>query len=575
MMTLFYKYSPFLALFLVTIGCAPERSVSHHAASPPARTLSVQERSAAYSQYLRGNHAEFNQRFDEALTAYQKAIRLDPGTDLLLEKLVITHIQMGHDAKAIHHLKTLIAKHPENTDQQLLLARLFIRLGHLDEAIGLYKQILAIAPADENAHLQLGLLFSIKHNYQQAESAFSSVINTNRKSYPAHLYLARLFAETEQIQKALDQYIHSLALDWSEELVNEIITFCSLNKKYKTLLKVYRMIRQQDPGNEKAGLGIVHTLFLLDRDDQAIKQLTHLKQTSRTPEEYDLILARYYFFSKKNHSRAQAALLAVLDRVNSPAANYLLGLVYADQKKYTKALERFRQLQPDDEEYQNATHLQIKILQDLKEDRLAVQLLQERIADTQHVQPFDFRLLGALYQDMGQRDAAITLLKQSLQFFSDDEELLFELGLLYEKSGLQQMAIKTMQHLLQVNEDHAEALNYLGYTWADNNIHLHKALDYIQQALDLRPNNSYIHDSLGWVHFRLGNLTIARKELERAASLTPNDPTIRDHLGDVYSRLSLTHKALRSYLKALRLSSRRDTIQSLKKKIDQINTTMK
>src|SRR5690606_28443814 len=64
-----------------------------------------------------------------------------------------------------------------------------------------------------------------------------------------------------------------------------------------------------------------------------------------------------------------------------------------------------------------------------------------------------------------------------------------------------------------------------------------KGLDLIQQAVNLRPSDGYIVDSLGWAFYRLGKYEDAVRELERAVGLMPNDPVLNDHLGDAYWRV--------------------------------------
>ena len=56
------------------------------------------------------------------------------------------------------------------------------------------------------------------------------------------------------------------------------------------------------------------------------------------------------------------------------------------------------------------------------------------------------------------------------------------------------------------------------------------------KAVELKPNDGYIIDSLGWAHYRLGEYDEAAKHLERAVELRPEDPIINDHLGDAYWR---------------------------------------
>ena len=59
----------------------------------------------------------------------------------------------------------------------------------------------------------------------------------------------------------------------------------------------------------------------------------------------------------------------------------------------------------------------------------------------------------------------------------------------------------------------------------------------LQRAVDLRPNDGYIVDSLGWAHFKLGHYEEAARLLEKAIELKPADPVVNDHLGDAYWRM--------------------------------------
>ncbi len=68
-------------------------------------------------------------------------------------------------------------------------------------------------------------------------------------------------------------------------------------------------------------------------------------------------------------------------------------------------------------------------------------------------------------------------------------------------------------------------------------------MDMIKRAVQQRPDDGYIVDSLGWAYYRTGNYEEAVKQLERAIELKPEDPTINDHLGDAYWRVGRTLEA--------------------------------
>jgi Flp pilus assembly protein TadD len=80
-------------------------------------------------------------------------------------------------------------------------------------------------------------------------------------------------------------------------------------------------------------------------------------------------------------------------------------------------------------------------------------------------------------------------------------------------------------------------MNYLAYAWADQGVHLEKALKMLETATALRPNDGYITDSLGWAHYKMGQYEKAVPHLEAAVELLPYDSEINDHLGDAYWRV--------------------------------------
>jgi tetratricopeptide (TPR) repeat protein len=98
--------------------------------------------------------------------------------------------------------------------------------------------------------------------------------------------------------------------------------------------------------------------------------------------------------------------------------------------------------------------------------------------------------------------------------------------------------------------DFAAAYNALGYSFADRNIRLKEAISLIEKALSLSPNDHYMLDSLGWAHYRKGNLDLAIQYLEQAFNINP-DPEIAAHLGEVLWQKGEYEKAKKIWNDAL------------------------
>jgi tetratricopeptide (TPR) repeat protein len=110
-------------------------------------------------------------------------------------------------------------------------------------------------------------------------------------------------------------------------------------------------------------------------------------------------------------------------------------------------------------------------------------------------------------------------------------------GICFERSHQWPKAEADLKEALKLFPEQPHVLNYLGYSWIDQGANLDDGMGMIKRAVQQRPDDGYIVDSLGWAYFRLGNYEEAVKQLERAIELKPEDPTINDHLGDAYWRV--------------------------------------
>ena len=89
----------------------------------------------------------------------------------------------------------------------------------------------------------------------------------------------------------------------------------------------------------------------------------------------------------------------------------------------------------------------------------------------------------------------------------------------------------------------------------------------IRRAVEQRPDDGYIVDSLGWAYFRIGNFEEASKHLERAVELKPDDPTINDHLGDVYWKTGRELEARFQWSHARDLKPEPDELKKIEEKL--------
>jgi tetratricopeptide (TPR) repeat protein len=140
-------------------------------------------------------------------------------------------------------------------------------------------------------------------------------------------------------------------------------------------------------------------------------------------------------------------------------------------------------------------------------------------------------------------------------------------GICYERAKQWSMAEADLQEALKLYPDQPHVLNYLGYSWVDQGINLDEGMRMIRRAVEQRPDDGYIVDSLGWAYYRVGNYDEAVKNLERAVELKPDDPTINDHLGDGYWKMGRVLEAQFQWSHARDLKPEPDELEKINQKL--------
>jgi len=141
-------------------------------------------------------------------------------------------------------------------------------------------------------------------------------------------------------------------------------------------------------------------------------------------------------------------------------------------------------------------------------------------------------------------------------------------GISYERSKQWPKAEADFKKALELFPDQPLVLNYLGYSWVDQGMNVAEAFKMLRRAVELRPTDGYIIDSLGWAYYRLGQYPEAVRELEKAIELKASDPVINDHLGDAYWRVGRKLEAKFQWNHARDLNPEPEDLEKILKKIE-------
>ncbi len=129
-----------------------------------------------------------------------------------------------------------------------------------------------------------------------------------------------------------------------------------------------------------------------------------------------------------------------------------------------------------------------------------------------------------------------------------------------------------MLRVLELDPANFEALNFVGYSWADRGIRLVEAEQFIRLALQLRPDDVNIEDSLAWVLYRQGRFAEALEIQTRVVERGQTNAVLLDHLGDIQWMAGLRQEAAESWERAMGFAdeSDEDVLESVPMKLERL-----
>ena len=278
-----------------------------------------------------------------------------------------------------------------------------------------------------------------------------------------------------------------------------------------------------------------------------------------------------YYGAQQQYEAAETYLRLALELdPSNDKARLFLGTVLEQIDRISEAVAVYKQIGPLSPYSVSARLSEADILFGDDKNNAGIAVL-ETIQAT-HPSRVTQRSLGRAYLIMEDYGKALPYYEALITDMSKDEQkenpqANYLRGICLERLGRWEEAVTDFEFVLKHKPDNADALNYLGYTWVDKGVHLTKAFDMIEKAVELEPKSGAIIDSLGWAHYKLGQYGQARINLEDAAERSPTSATIIDHLGDVYWKLGRRKEAGYQWRRAAELDPTDKELAALQVKI--------
>jgi len=401
------------------------------------------------------------------------------------------------------------------------------------------------------------------------------LLPAQQRSSAAHIALSDAAWAARDVNLALiyAEQARQLAPD-AEDVAQRILEY-GMAVHPDVALAQTRSFLQTHPHARQLHLMLVNHLSARGAVDEALAHLQAMREVA--PEDFDLI-----FLQAQVHARAQqyGQARALLDAYLAVQTQRQQTMMPDTAEDVMGKVADARLLLVDIAEQQGALDEAIAQLDLVDPPYLAFQvgLRRARLEGRQGrvdaaratlaaLTPQDSRqremlavTLASIYQHSGRTDHAVSVLEDALRQDPDSVQLQYDVAMLYERQGRVELFETYLKRILEVEPDHVHANNALGYTLVDQNRRLDEARVLLERAETLEPDNPYILDSVGWYHYRRGNLERALAYLRRAYAAMPA-ADVAAHLGEVLWIMQQPAEARTVWQEGLRVESGNETLR--------------
>lgn len=507
--------------------------------------------------YLAARVADSDDDLSSAISYYRRALSFDPTNQQVQQSLLLGLISQGKFDEALGHARALKDTPEVERFSRLALGVDAIRQGKFAEA----EQWLKLTLESDLDRLIMGLmtawaklgggdgagalahianmsgpewynLFVGYHraliaeqsgDIETARSAFEAVsTNVSAGAAAPDTFLRAMEAQAGFLMRQGDKQGALAVLDRADEFASGRLTIDVLRAAIQNDASIDELVPAPASGAAEVLLNLATAL---NRSGGESFVRLYLQYAVALRPDSDSILLHLAGVAEQQGDAEMA--IAHYERIPDsspikPVAELQLGLNLADLERFAEAEE----------------HLKIALESDQDDFRAYLAL------GGVYARQEKFREAAELY------DVAVSRIEKPTRA---EWNIFYQRGISYERLKEWDKAEPNFRKALELFPDQPQVLNYLGYSWVDMNANLDEGLKMIERAVELRPSDGYIVDSLGWAFYRLGRYDEAVRELERAVGLMPADPVLNDHLGDAYWRVGRKLEATFQWRHALSL----------------------
>ncbi|MGB8621348.1 MAG: tetratricopeptide repeat protein [Paracoccaceae bacterium] len=272
-------------------------------------------------------------------------------------------------------------------------------------------------------------------------------------------------------------------------------------------------------------------------------------------DSYTLLYSRIAEYLRPDHADAILLSAGLLEK----------------QQRYDLATAAYLRVPADDPAFYAAELGRAETMEESGKKEAAIEVLTQ-LSKTHANVPIVHITMGDMLSRMKRYGDAIKAYDKAIALYETPVKehwvVYFARGIALEREDRWKEAEADFRTALKLSPDQPRVLNYLGYSYVEKQTNLDEALDMIQRAVALKPDDGYITDSLGWAYYHLGRYKEAVPQMEHAVELLPVDSVVNDHLGDVLWAVGRKMEARFQWRRALSFDPDEADAERIRRKLE-------
>lgn len=533
------------SLFIIILSnCASQTKIK-----PPDPLAKIYEQKA-YDYYLNGVLFDFQDQYERALIEYFQALLYDSTSAQILKAIGRNLLRLQSFESAIKYLEKSEKYNPNDRETLNYLAEAYYNQQNFDKSIYYYNRLLELDPY--NSSTQNNLVFLYTHLKKQQE--LLDFYKKMRTYYPDNLHYALQYAltslqmkNTAEAQKTLEEIVKKDSSDANTLFV--LGNLYEIKKDTINALGIYKKILLLSPLNDE----VLSRLYRLYRSSRRWEEMSNfLEQLLQKNEnsQVRLMLAETYYLQEKR-SEAKAILQPIVnDSTYRFAAYELLGRMAFEEENYAEAENYFTSLSQQNPDNHFAW-LFLAVLNNRQNNyEKSLKVLEQAL--TLHPDNVDLlSLYGSTLSQVGRDQDALIPLERALALDNAHISTISSIAAVYDKLKMWDKSDSLYTAALEKTPNNALLLNNFSYSLAQRNLELQKALEMVNRALEIDPDNGAYLDTKGWIYYQMGEYPRALEFIQKALNSREDSAEVLEHMGDVHLKLNQPEQAKSYWQKAL------------------------